>query len=202
MGLLRMALIFGAGYALGRPEGRHKIAELAQRPEVKQAREQAVSTVSSGLETGKQRLSGKVSSAKDKNRGPSFPESGARPDGGPSVTAADLPPTSGSPSGTASNASSLGTTSPGTTSPGRSASTPASPSPTSPSPTSPSPTSPSQTSPSPTSTGTSSGTPSTGGRSTGTGSAGTSGTKPSGTTASGTGSTEPDLPSTPPSTAR
>jgi hypothetical protein len=139
MGLLRMALIFGAGYALGRPEGRHKIAELAQRPEVKQAREQAVSTVSSGLETGKQRLSGKVSHAKDKNRGPSFPESGARSDGGPSVTAADIPPTSGSPAGTASNASSLGTTSPGTT---------------------------------------------------------------SGTTASGTGSTEPDLPSTPPSTTR
>jgi hypothetical protein len=187
MGLLRMALIFGAGYVLGRPEGRSKIAELAQRPEVKQAREQAVSTVSSGLETGKQRLSGKVSNAKDKNRGPSFPESGARPDGGPSVTAADIPPTSGSPAGTASNASSLGTTSPGTTSPGRSASTPASPSPTS---------------PSPTSTGTGSGTPSTGGRSTGTGSAGTSGTKPSGTTASGTGSTEPDLPSTPPGTAR
>jgi hypothetical protein len=163
-----MALIFGAGYALGRPEGRRKVAELAQRPEVKQAREQAVSTVSSGLETGKQRLSGKVSGAKDKNRGPSFPESGARPDG-PSVTAADIAPASGSPAGTASNASSLGTTSPGTTSPGR-------------------------TSPSPTSTGTSSGTPSTGGRSTG-----TSGTKPSGTTASGTGSTEPDLPSTPPS---
>jgi hypothetical protein len=181
MGLLRMALIFGAGYALGRPEGRRKVAELAQRPEVKQAREQAVSTVSSGLETGKQRLSGKVSGAKDKNRGPSFPEAGARPDG-PSVTAADIAPASGSPAGTASNASSLGTTSPGTTSPGRTASSPASPSPTP--------------------TGTSSGTPSTGGRSTGTRSAGTPGTKPSGTTASGTGSTEPDLPSTPPSTAR
>ena len=114
MGLLRMALIFGAGYALGRPEGRRKVAELAQRPEVKQAREQAVSTVSSGLETGKQRLSGKVSGAKDKNRGPSFPESGARPDG-PSVTAADIAPASGSQAGTASNASSLGTTSPGRT---------------------------------------------------------------------------------------
>jgi hypothetical protein len=172
MGLLRMALIFGAGYALGRPEGRRKIAELAQRPEVKQAREQAVSTVSSGLETGKQRLSGKVADVKDKNRGPSFPETGARPDGGPSVTAADIAPASGSPAGTASNASSLGTTSPGTTSPGR-------------------------TSPSPTSTGTSSGTSSTGGTSTGTRSTGTSGAKPSGTT--GTGSTEPDRPSTPPS---
>jgi hypothetical protein len=171
-----MALIFGAGYALGRPEGRRKVAELAQRPEVKQAREQAVSTVSSGLETGKQRLSGKVSGAKDKNRGPSFPESGARPDG-PSVTAADIAPASGSQAGTASNASSLGTTSPG-----RTASSPASPSPTP--------------------TGTSSGTPSAGGRSTGTRSADTPGTKPSGTTASGTGSTEPDLPSTPPSTAR
>ena len=181
MGLLRMALIFGAGYALGRPEGRRKIAELAQRPEVKQAREQAVSTVSSGLETGKQRLSGKVSEAKDKNRGPSFPESGARADG-PSVTPADIAPASGSPAGTASNASSVGTTSPGTTSPGRTASSPASPSPTS--------------------TGTSSGTPSTGGRSTGTRPTGTSGTKPSGTTASGTGPTDPDLPSTPPSTTR
>jgi hypothetical protein len=44
MGLVRTALIFGAGYALGRPEGRSKIAELAKRPEVAQLREQAAST--------------------------------------------------------------------------------------------------------------------------------------------------------------
>lgn len=181
MKLVRMALIFGAGYVLGRPEGRRKIAELAQRPEVKQAREQAVSTVSSGLETGKQRLSSKVSEVKDKKGEPSFPERGARPDGPPATAAPTTPgsaaPVTGTPAGTASNASSPGTaapsttatrtTSPGTTSPG----TPASPASTG------------------TSTGTSSGTTSTAGRSTG--------TKPSGTS-----STDPDAPTTPPTSTR
>jgi hypothetical protein len=56
MGLVRTALIFGAGYALGRPEGRSKIAELAKRPEVAQLREQAASTVSSGLRMGKKQM--------------------------------------------------------------------------------------------------------------------------------------------------
>lgn len=56
MGLVRAALIFGAGYALGRPEGRQKIAELARHPEADRLRQQAVDTVSTGLETGKKRL--------------------------------------------------------------------------------------------------------------------------------------------------
>jgi hypothetical protein len=179
MGLLRIALIFGAGYALGRPEGRRKLADLAQRPEVKQAREQAMSTVSSGLETGKQRISGKVSEvskARGKNKEPSFPERGARPDDSslaaagvapPATTPGVAPATAPSP-GTASNASSPVTPTPGTASP------------------------------SPTSTGTSSGTTSTGTRSTGTRSTGTgnAGIKPAGT------STDPDVPSSPPSSAR
>ncbi|MDT0353340.1 hypothetical protein [Pseudonocardia charpentierae] len=45
MGLVRAALIFGAGYVLGRPEGRAKAAALANRPEVAQLRQQAASTV-------------------------------------------------------------------------------------------------------------------------------------------------------------
>jgi hypothetical protein len=49
-------LIFAAGYILGRPEGRAKVAELAKRPEVTQLREQAASTVSSGLKSGKEQL--------------------------------------------------------------------------------------------------------------------------------------------------
>ena len=97
MGLVRTALIFGAGYVLGRPEGRAKVAELAKRPEVAQLRQQAVSTVSSGLEVGKKKVAeatGRVSengSAQadllDTKRGtggwrgrriPSFPRRGAR----------------------------------------------------------------------------------------------------------------------------
>jgi hypothetical protein len=56
MGLVRTALIFGAGYVLGRPEGRAKVAELARRPEVAQLRRQAASTVASGVRSGKEQL--------------------------------------------------------------------------------------------------------------------------------------------------
>lgn len=48
MGLVRTALIFGVGYALGRPEGQAKVVELAKRPEVAQARHQAATAVSRG----------------------------------------------------------------------------------------------------------------------------------------------------------
>ena len=41
MGLTRAALIFAAGYVVGRPEGRAKVAALAKRPAVTQLREQA-----------------------------------------------------------------------------------------------------------------------------------------------------------------
>jgi hypothetical protein len=56
MGLVRTALIFGAGYVLGRPEGRAKVAELARRPEVAQLRRQAASAVASGVKSGKEQL--------------------------------------------------------------------------------------------------------------------------------------------------
>jgi hypothetical protein len=99
MGLTRAALIFAAGYVLGRPEGRAKVAELAKRPEVTQLREQAASTVSSGLKSGKEQLtkatgradkvSDQVSSTSNgsgpgysdrrRRRLPSFPRRGARP---------------------------------------------------------------------------------------------------------------------------
>jgi hypothetical protein len=97
MGLVRTALTFGAGYVLGRPEGQAKVTELAKRPEVAQLRQQAASTVSSGLKTGKEQVAkatGKVSekaSAKTNGSGmttgtggwrdrrlPSFPRRGAR----------------------------------------------------------------------------------------------------------------------------
>jgi hypothetical protein len=101
MGLVRTALIFGAGYVLGRPEGRAKVAELAKRPEVAQLRQQAVSTVSSGLEVGKKKVAEATGNAKDRvskngsaqadgldtkrgtggwrgRRVPSFPRRGAR----------------------------------------------------------------------------------------------------------------------------
>jgi hypothetical protein len=87
MGLLRTALIFGAGYVLGRPEGRQQLRQLAGRPEVTQLRQQAVDTVSATVETGRQRLSKSTDSAEsgdsaDTSRGrrlPSFPRRGVRP---------------------------------------------------------------------------------------------------------------------------
>jgi hypothetical protein len=86
MGLLRTALIFGAGYVIGRPEGRQQLKQLAGRPEVTQLRQQAVDTVSATVETGRQRLTksaGSTDSAgtSDGSRGrrlPSFPRRGAR----------------------------------------------------------------------------------------------------------------------------
>jgi hypothetical protein len=99
MGLTRAALIFAAGYVLGRPEGRAKVAELAKRPEVTQLREQAASMVASGLKSGKEQLtkatnradkvSDQVSSTSNgsgpgysdrrRRRLPSFPRRGAGP---------------------------------------------------------------------------------------------------------------------------
>jgi hypothetical protein len=90
MGLLRTALIFGAGYVLGRPEGRQQLRQLAGRPEVTQLRQQAVDTVSATVETGRQRLTKSADSARSTDsvgtsagsrgrRLPSFPRRGARP---------------------------------------------------------------------------------------------------------------------------
>jgi hypothetical protein len=98
MGLVRTALIFGAGYVLGRPEGRAKVAALGNRPEVAQLRQQAASTVASSVKSGKERLTnatgraggnaaeqaspnGNDSGPNTARRGrrlPSFPKRGAR----------------------------------------------------------------------------------------------------------------------------
>ncbi len=98
MGLVRAALIFGAGYVLGRPEGRAKVAELANRPEVAQLRQQAASTVAGSVKSGKEQLTkatgraggnaseqvspdGNDSEPSTNRRGrrlPSFPKRGAR----------------------------------------------------------------------------------------------------------------------------
>ena len=66
MRLFWAGLVFGAGYALGRPEGRAKLAELSKRPEVTQMRQKAVSTVSSGAKTGQQQLAKAAHTVKDK----------------------------------------------------------------------------------------------------------------------------------------
>jgi hypothetical protein len=98
MGLVRTALIFGAGYVLGRPEGRAKVAALGNRPEVAQLRQQAASTVASSVKSGRERLTkatgragghaaeqaspnGNDSGPNTARRGlrlPSFPKTGAR----------------------------------------------------------------------------------------------------------------------------
>ena len=98
MGLVRTALIFGAGYVLGRPEGRAKVAALGNRPEVAQLRQQAASTVASSVKSGRERLTkatgragghaaeqaspnGNDSGPNTARRGlrlPSFPKRGAR----------------------------------------------------------------------------------------------------------------------------
>ena len=66
MRLFWVGLIFGAGYALGRPEGRAKLAELSKRPEVTQLRQRAASTVSSGAKTGQQQLANAAHTVRDK----------------------------------------------------------------------------------------------------------------------------------------
>ena len=105
MKLLWAGCLFGAGYALGRPEGRAKLAELLQRPEVAQWQQQATSTASSAVKSGRQQLTraarkvkdtraekragktadgaGVVPGAAGSRRGrrlPSFPRRGANPD--------------------------------------------------------------------------------------------------------------------------
>ena len=105
MKLFWAGCIFAAGYVLGRPEGRAKLAELLQRPEVAQLRQQATSTASTAAKTGQQQLAKATQKVKDtaaeKRRGkpadgsgvvtdaaglrrgfrlPPFPRRGGRPD--------------------------------------------------------------------------------------------------------------------------
>jgi hypothetical protein len=135
MGLVRTAFIFGAGYVLGRPEGRAKLSELVKRPEVAQLRQQAASTVSTGVRTGKEQLtkvagratdstsetvstsngdSGTSPTGRSWRRLPSFPRRGDRP-ATPSTSALSTDPISAgttSPTGTSSTGiSSTGTSS-------------------------------------------------------------------------------------------
>jgi hypothetical protein len=78
--------IFGAGYVLGRPEGRAKLAELLQRPEVRQLKQQATSTASTAIKTSRQQLSTATQKIKDnavrKRAGTSTDASGAVMDTG------------------------------------------------------------------------------------------------------------------------
>jgi hypothetical protein len=77
MGLVRTALIFGAGYVVGHPAGRAKMAELARRPEVAQLRQKVVDTASTGVETGKKQLA----KATDRS-GSGTSDNGSLPTGG------------------------------------------------------------------------------------------------------------------------
>ena len=140
MRLFWVGLIFGAGYVLGRPEGRAKLAELSQRPEVTQLRQRAGSTVSSGAKTGQQQLAHAAHAVKDKaseklpgktasgsdavtepagaRRGlrlPSFPRRGGRPDTSTMPAAGPVE----TALGTATTGTALGTATTGT-SPGSS----------------------------------------------------------------------------------
>jgi hypothetical protein len=65
MKLLWAGCIFGAGYVLGRPEGRAKIAELLQRPEVAELRQQATSTASTAVKSGTEQLTQVAQKVKD-----------------------------------------------------------------------------------------------------------------------------------------
>jgi hypothetical protein len=65
MKLIWAGCIFGAGYVLGRPEGRAKLAELLQRPEVTQLKQQATSTAATAVKTSRQQLSTATQKIKD-----------------------------------------------------------------------------------------------------------------------------------------
>ena len=65
MKLIWAGCIFGAGYLLGRPEGRAKLAELLRRPEVTQLKQQATSTASTAVQTSRQQLSTATQKIKD-----------------------------------------------------------------------------------------------------------------------------------------
>ena len=65
MKLLWAGCIFGAGYVLGRPEGRAKLAELLQRPEVAELRQQATSTASTAVKSGTEQLTQVAQKVKD-----------------------------------------------------------------------------------------------------------------------------------------
>jgi hypothetical protein len=138
MGLVRTALIFGAGYVLGRPEGRAKVAELTKRPEVAQLRQQAASTVSTGLEVGKRKVAEATGKATDRvsekksaqadgldtkagtggwrgRRVPSFPRRGVRR-AAPAASRTGPPSTATGPATGGTDPVSTDTVSPGTTS--------------------------------------------------------------------------------------
>ena len=65
MKLIWVGCIFGAGYVLGRPEGRAKLAELLQHPEVTQLKQQATSTASTAVKTSRHQLSTATQKFKD-----------------------------------------------------------------------------------------------------------------------------------------
>ena len=96
MKLLWAGCIFGAGYVLGRPEGRAKIAELLQRPEVAELRQQATSTASTAVKSGTEQLTQVAQKVKDsaaeKRTGKSADGSRVGSDAAGSATTAVPPP--------------------------------------------------------------------------------------------------------------
>lgn len=66
MKLFWAGLIFGAGYAVGRPDTRAKLAELLQRPEVAKLKEQAASTASTAAKAGQEQLAKAGQKVKEK----------------------------------------------------------------------------------------------------------------------------------------
>lgn len=112
MGLLRTALVFGAGYALGHPDGRRKATELggqarqlSQRPEVAQLRERGREALANrGRGSGSDTSAAGTSEAGTSGTGPAFgrgwrprpfPRRAARqvaPAGTPDLTGTTVPP--------------------------------------------------------------------------------------------------------------
>ena len=67
MGLTRYALVFGLGYALGRPDGRRRLGDLGQqtveltrRPEVKRLRERSWDLAGDTVRAARKKLPAEV----------------------------------------------------------------------------------------------------------------------------------------------
>jgi hypothetical protein len=89
MGLIRTALVFGAGYTLGRPDAREYLAQLGQRPQVKQLRERGWDRAGEAVAVGRRAVASRRSSR------PNLAEEPLSPLGAEATTA---PETAGPPS--------------------------------------------------------------------------------------------------------
>ncbi|GAA4547157.1 hypothetical protein [Pseudonocardia xishanensis] len=97
MGLIRTALVFGAGYIVGRPDGtallrkaRTRATELVNRPEVKRARERARDVAGDQALALKRRLPARSGTTGEDGTSTSVPVSDAQ-GWDPSTSPADAP---------------------------------------------------------------------------------------------------------------